>query len=100
MVINRIDTQADDLAIALLESWLKGRHRTQLCRADGREILRMRKEDAPSASDPVVKADRPFGRVCLEIRGTIANLQSRTEESRVGKECVSTCISQGSPYHQ
>src|SRR3546814_11485470 len=25
--------------------------------------------------------------------------QDRSEESRVGKECVSTCRSRGSPYH-
>src|SRR3546814_14570831 len=27
-------------------------------------------------------------------------LRSRSEERRVGKECVSTCISRWSPYHQ
>src|SRR3546814_16496208 len=31
-----------------------------------------------------------------EHRGTVAD---RSEESRVGKECVSTCRSRGSPYH-
>src|SRR3546814_12693178 len=28
-----------------------------------------------------------------------ANLLGRSEERRVGKECVSTCRSRGSPYH-
>src|SRR3546814_14211781 len=27
-------------------------------------------------------------------------LDERSEESRVGKECVSTCRSRGSPYHE
>src|SRR3546814_21113174 len=31
-------------------------------------------------------------------RGTIDAAQSRTEERRVGKECVSTCRSRWSPY--
>src|SRR3546814_11846176 len=35
-----------------------------------------------------------FGR---ETRGT--DLRDRSEERRVGKECVSTCSSRWSPYH-
>src|SRR3546814_11374277 len=27
------------------------------------------------------------------------NMEQRSEERRVGKECVSTCRSRGSPYH-
>src|SRR3546814_10719973 len=34
------------------------------------------------------------------IKGAIANdIDSRSEERRVGKECVSTCRSRWSPYH-
>src|SRR3546814_17993834 len=29
----------------------------------------------------------------------LLGLQARSEERRVGKECVSTCRSRGSPYH-
>src|SRR3546814_19633594 len=32
-------------------------------------------------------------------RGGIRRLDRRSEERRVGKECVSTCRSRGSPYH-
>src|SRR3546814_14864748 len=32
-------------------------------------------------------------------RGAIAALGMRSEERRVGKECVSTCRSRWSPYH-
>src|SRR3546814_10347721 len=31
--------------------------------------------------------------------GTITALDTRSEERRVGKECVSTCRSRWSPYH-
>src|SRR3546814_2050823 len=33
------------------------------------------------------------------IVGRLANRQVRSEERRVGKECVSTCRSRWSPYH-
>src|SRR3546814_21029084 len=35
----------------------------------------------------------------LEARDQIERLQARSEERRVGKECVSTCRSRWSPYH-
>src|SRR3546814_7287300 len=35
----------------------------------------------------------------LERRLDILLSQTRSEERRVGKECVSTCRSRGSPYH-
>src|SRR3546814_12215298 len=37
-------------------------------------------------------------RVKTDDRGEQADI-SRSEERRVGKECVSTCRSRGSPYH-
>src|SRR3546814_12222760 len=33
------------------------------------------------------------------IRGTACEVAPRSEERRVGKECVSTCRSRWSPYH-
>src|SRR3546814_19806604 len=41
---------------------------------------------------------------CLKIEGwfddeVLANYDGRSEERRVGKECVSTCRSRWSPYH-
>src|SRR3546814_12911621 len=35
----------------------------------------------------------------LGIETVAGNGQARSEESRVGKECVSTCRSRWSPYH-
>src|SRR3546814_10596679 len=38
------------------------------------------------------------GRVVSQIPGALRS-RSRSEERRVGKECVSTCRSRWSPYH-
>src|SRR3546814_3144960 len=35
----------------------------------------------------------------INIKLTIDDLEGRSEERRVGKECVSTCRSRWSPYH-
>src|SRR3546814_18788609 len=35
----------------------------------------------------------------IKIQDTVADNASRSEERRVGKECVSTCRSRWSPYH-
>src|SRR3546814_2983032 len=40
----------------------------------------------------------PFLESCM-MYGTVRRAQTRSEERRVGKECVSTCRSRGSPYH-
>src|SRR3546814_14260977 len=43
-----------------------------------------------------------LGALLFRIQGvaTLARVQDRSEERRVGKECVSTCRSRWSPYHQ
>src|SRR3546814_1390698 len=35
----------------------------------------------------------------VQLRITSASVMNRSEERRVGKECVSTCRSRWSPYH-
>src|SRR3546814_19416387 len=35
----------------------------------------------------------------IEMMARTANISERSEERRVGKECVSTCRSRWSPYH-
>src|SRR3546814_15128222 len=35
----------------------------------------------------------------LDLRSAFVNAEDRSEERRVGKECVSTCRSRWSPYH-
>src|SRR3546814_13930022 len=47
-----------------------------------------------------VEASGPFGRFCLTPADDNRRyLLIRSEERRVGKECVSTCRSRWSPYH-
>src|SRR5436309_1006196 len=68
-------SEAGDLDAALAELRLDRRHGAELGRADGREVLRMGEEDGPGVADPVVEADRSFGRLCLEIRCGVAERQ-------------------------
>src|SRR3546814_3979989 len=37
--------------------------------------------------------------VLVHLYGQVRDLDGRSEERRVGKECVSTCRSRWSPYH-
>src|SRR3546814_11774113 len=52
------------------------------------------------AADTAIKADVPKGAqgalVSIDRDGAV---RARSEERRVGKECVSTCRSRWSPYH-
>src|SRR3546814_9278233 len=50
---------------------------------------------------PVLTMDeaRPQAEAVAVRAGRIAAVGSRSEERRVGKECVSTCRSRWSPYH-
>src|SRR3546814_19958053 len=71
----------------VIEAWIKGR--TALRQAQGERNLGphwLRGSAQPAAS---------------EYRRAVAleNPRGRSEERRVGKECVSTCRSRWSPYH-
>src|SRR3546814_12876640 len=44
-------------------------------------------------------SDRTVRRWWLQARAWVHNEMGRSEERRVGKECVSTCRSRWSPYH-
>src|SRR3546814_17074298 len=48
--------------------------------------------DAPAALTEIARVLRPGGRLAI--------LWNRSDERRVGKECVSTCRSRWSPYHE
>src|SRR3546814_1781253 len=50
--------------------------------------------DLIGASLPVITGDAPKG-----SRPDLTRCIARSEERRVGKECVSTCRSRWSPYH-
>src|SRR6516165_3929790 len=68
MVTDRIDAEADDLAVTLVELRLQPCHIAELGRADRREILRMREQDRPSVADPLMKVDFPFRGLGGEVR--------------------------------
>src|SRR3546814_17147822 len=53
--------------------------------------------DALQVLEPLICHDRILYDRAREI--FIRRLRARSEERRVGKECVSTCRSRGSPYH-
>src|SRR3546814_2198205 len=66
--------------------------------------------DQVSGGDALVRvdvpSDIPLGQVSVELNGVdVTNAfapapgEHRSEERRVGKECVSTCRSRGSPYN-
>src|SRR3546814_2311983 len=53
---------------------------------------------APLLDQPAVDAE--FAAICaIKVRSTHLTNVHRSEERRVGKECVSTCRSRWSPYH-
>src|SRR3546814_2624197 len=46
-----------------------------------------------------LRAGRRLAGLPLAADGLLGHRQARSEERRVGKECVSTCRSRWSPYH-
>src|SRR3546814_9579029 len=50
-------------------------------------------------SQMVIVATGGYGRVYFSCTGAHTQTGDRSEERRVGKECVSTCRSRWSPYH-
>ncbi len=75
MIRHWIDRQAQDLGVALGELGLELRQVTQLGRADRREVLGMRKQNAPRIAEPFVKLDDALGGLCLKVRRFVANSQ-------------------------
>jgi hypothetical protein len=57
VVGNRVDAQADNLAVALSKLGFEPGHASQLGRAHGCEVSGMRKQDCPPIADPFVKAN-------------------------------------------
>jgi hypothetical protein len=72
VIVDRVDAEADDLHVALVELALQLGDRTQFRRAHGREIARMRKEHGPFPLLPRVEVEAPFGCLRREVRGFVA----------------------------
>ena len=73
MVVDRVDRQADDLGIALVELGLDARHVAQLGGADRGEVLRVREQHRVAVADPLVEIDRTLGSFDLEIGCFVAD---------------------------
>src|SRR3546814_15337598 len=61
-----------------------------------RAICRARHETPPPDTSSATDCQR---QARVRWHNKVADLRQRSEERRVGKECVSTCRSRGSPYH-
>src|SRR3546814_2338128 len=75
-------------------------------RADRRQLshdLRTARVEIEQLRGQVVYSKRSSEidtQACVAVRKSLTDLQAeRSEERRVGKECVSTCRSRWSPYH-
>src|SRR3546814_18008162 len=72
--------------------------------ANASEVVSYRRQFPPAYPKTLLDA-KEQGTVVLEVRvltdGTPTDIviHKRSEERRVGKECVSTCRSRWSPYH-
>src|SRR3546814_1245528 len=82
----RISDWSSDVCSSDLHRYVQGRHRFVSHQYPGLE--RQRAGDA----DTLALAARELVGIAVECR--------RSEERRVGKECVSTCRSRWSPYHE
>src|SRR3546814_12925497 len=81
---------------------------SDVCSSDLRSTARRRIREARTADGHVAgdAARRPARAAVLAVhvdadadRSGVARARHRSEERRVGKECVSTCRSRWSPYH-
>jgi hypothetical protein len=76
LVVDRIDGKPDDLHVPALELRLDLRHVAELGRAYRREVPGVREQHGPGVADPVVEADLALGRLRLEVRCGVPDLQT------------------------
>src|SRR3546814_12071441 len=69
------------------------------------ELLELHEDEVPDLDEPVAFLVRAARRAAGDLRAVVVEdlaaraAGARSEERRVGKECVSTCRSRWSPYH-
>ena len=73
VIVDRVHTQANDLAIALIKLRLQPRHVAELGGAHGREVLGMGEQNGPTVADPFMKINLAFCGVRREIGCLIAD---------------------------
>ncbi|MNV41590.1 hypothetical protein D3C71_1332310 [compost metagenome] len=95
VVTDRVDAEAQDLGVALVEFRFEFGQVTQFGGAHRGEILGMGKQDGPAIADPLVKVEGAFGGVGGEIRCFVANADSHVRSPcsdgqgrRQGSECA------------
>ena len=64
---DRVDADAEDLAVALGELVVQAGHRAQFGGAHRGEILRVRTEDGPAVADPLMEVDGALGGLGGEV---------------------------------
>src|SRR3546814_14779694 len=85
-----------DLTPSEIEDWV------DQGKAGMENALRAKPEDVREQYERQLKdLQEAYGEAMLELRARkkLQSLLGRSEERRVGKECVSTCRSRWSPYH-
>ena len=92
VVVDRVDAEADDLDVALVELGLELGHVAELGRAHRREVLRVREQDRPRVADPVVELDAALGGVGLEIGCDVADAKTAMLSARL---MISSCYARG-----
>src|SRR4029450_13236831 len=76
VIIDRVDAEPQDLAVALVELGLDLGHIAQLGRAHWRKVLGVREDHAPAVAHPVIESDSTGGRIGFEIGRRVVDLQS------------------------
>src|ERR1700722_14705108 len=77
----RVDRESDDLDVPPVELGLDLGHVAQLGRADRREVLRMREQDRPRVTDPLVEVNRPLRGLGGEVRGDVPKRKTHVSPS-------------------
>jgi hypothetical protein len=75
VLLERVDREADDLDVALLELGFEARRLAEFGRSHGREIGGMREENDPTAPDPLMERDGSGRGLLGEIRSGVSELK-------------------------
>ena len=76
VLVDRVDREADDLDVALVELRLDAGHVAELCGADRGEVTRVREQHGPGVADPFVEPHRAVRGLGREIGSDITKLKS------------------------
>src|SRR3546814_18515169 len=85
---------ADEMRIS---DWSSDVCSSDLCSVDA--LQKIAPQGTRILSVDQLKVPAPFCKIVGTAKATARSLPIRSEERRVGKECVSTCRSRWSPYH-